>query len=70
MLIFIIQKYATGEFSIDKTFSQTLRNKVSAFREETKTRKAIHITMVTTYGLKPNEYAGMVQNEVVMDDLF
>jgi len=30
------------------------RNKVSAFREETKTRKAIHITMVTTYGIKQN----------------
>jgi AAA+ ATPase superfamily predicted ATPase len=63
-------KYSTGEFSIDKSYSQTLRNKVSSFREETKTRKAIHLMMVTTYGLKKNEYAGMVQNEVVMDDLF
>jgi AAA+ ATPase superfamily predicted ATPase len=63
-------KYSTEEFSIDKSYSQTLRNKVSAFREETKTRKAIHITMVTTYGIKQNEYAGMIQNEVVMNDLF
>ena len=63
-------KYSTEEFSIDKNYSQTLRNKVSAFREETKTRKAIHVTLVTTYGIKQNEYAGMVQNDVVMDDLF
>jgi hypothetical protein len=33
-------------------------------------RKAIHLTMVTTYGIKQNEYAGIIQNEVVMDDLF
>ncbi len=63
-------KYATGEFSIDKSYSQTLRNKAAAFRTETKTRKAVHLTMVTTYGLKANEYAGMIQSEVVMDDLF
>jgi AAA+ ATPase superfamily predicted ATPase len=63
-------KYSTEEFSIDKSYSQTLRNKVSAFREETKTRKAIHLMMVTTYGLKHNEYSGMVQNEIVIDDLF
>jgi len=63
-------KYSTEEFSINKNYSQTLRNKVSAFREKTKSRKAIHITMVTTYGIKQNEYAGMIQNEVVMDDLF
>jgi hypothetical protein len=63
-------KYATDKYLIDKSYSQALRNKVSAFREETKTRKAIHLTLVTTYGIRQNEYAGMVQNEVVMDDLF
>ena len=63
-------KYSIAEFSIDKNYSQTLRNKVGAFRNETKTKKAIHLTMVTTFGIKPNEYAGIVQNEVVIDDLF
>ena len=37
---------------------------------EPKTKKAVHLTIVTAYGLKPNEYTGIVQNEVVMDDLF
>ena len=63
-------KYSIAEFSIDKNYSQTLRNKVGAFRNESKTKKAIHLTMVTTFGIKPNEYAGIVQNEVVIDDLF
>jgi hypothetical protein len=32
--------------------------------------KALHLTMVTTYGLKPSQYNGFVQSEVKMDDLF
>jgi hypothetical protein len=63
-------KYSTDVFSIDKSYDQTLRNKVGIFRQESKTKKAVHITMITTYGIKQNEYAGMIQNEVVMDDFF
>jgi hypothetical protein len=63
-------KYAGGEFTIDKKIDENLRHKRSAFREETKTRKAIHITMITTYGVKRNEYWGNIQSEVTMNDLF
>jgi len=63
-------KYAKNEFVIDKNMDKILQNKKSAFSMETKTRKAIHITMVTTYGVKRNEYWGNIQSEVTMDDLF
>ena len=63
-------KYATEEFVIDKKYDLQLRNKAAAFRAESKTRKAIHFTMITTYGVKQNEYAGLIQREVVMNDLF
>jgi AAA+ ATPase superfamily predicted ATPase len=63
-------KFSHDEFTIDKAYDRNLRNKRSAFLAETKTRKAIHQTMVTTYGLKRNEYAGMIQSEVTADDLF
>jgi len=63
-------KYSTDAFLIDKSYDLILRKKISAFRLESKTRKAIHLTMVTTYGLKQNEYAGMIQNQIVMDDFF
>lgn len=63
-------KYATEEFVIDKKYDLQLRNKAAAFRAESKTRKAIHFTLITTYGMKQNEYAGLIQREVVMDDLF
>jgi hypothetical protein len=48
-----------------------LRNKLSVFRERTKTRKTLFLTMVTTYGVKNNNnYVGLVQNELTMDALF
>lgn len=34
------------------------------------TRKAVHITMVTTYGVKHNEYFNNIQSQVTLDELF
>ena len=39
-------------------------------RDETDTRKGCHVTMVTTYGIKRNKHAGIVQSQVTMDQLF
>jgi len=63
-------KYVQEPFIIDKKLDENLRNKRGAFRREAKTRKAIHLTMITTYGIKHNEYWGNIQSEVTMDDLF
>jgi len=63
-------KYSEDEFVIDKKQDENLRNKRSAFLRETKTRKAVHITMLTTYGVKRNEYWNNIQSEVIMEDLF
>ncbi|MDD5788609.1 MAG: hypothetical protein PUD35_07355 [Bacteroidales bacterium] len=32
--------------------------------------KSIHLTFITSKGLKHNMYSGIVQNEVTLDDLF
>ena len=32
--------------------------------------KSIHLTFITSKGLKHNVYSGIVQNEVTLDDLF
>jgi AAA+ ATPase superfamily predicted ATPase len=63
-------KYAENKFIIDRKMDENLRNKKSAFIRETKKRKAVHLTMVTTYGVKRNEYWGNIQSEVTMNDLF
>jgi hypothetical protein len=63
-------KYSQGKFTIDKSYAQNLRNKIDTFIAETKTSKAIHLTMITTYGIVQNEYSSMVQSEITMDELF
>lgn len=62
-------KFVNGPFEIDRSYDLELRGKIETFRKETKTRKALHLTMITTYGIKPGKYAGIVQSEVDMDSL-
>ena len=63
-------KFSKGPFEINKSYDLALRGKIEAFRSETKTRKALHLTMITTYGIKPGKYSGIVQSEINMDELF
>ncbi|MDR0854056.1 MAG: AAA family ATPase [Clostridiales Family XIII bacterium] len=63
-------KFVNAPYEIDKTYDENLRNKVAVFKKEVKTNKAVHITMITTYGIRQNKYAGAVQSEVILDDLF
>jgi AAA+ ATPase superfamily predicted ATPase len=63
-------KFVKEEFVIDKDYDEDLRNKIAVFVREVKTRKAPHVTMITTYGVKQNKYSGMAQSEVILDDLF
>jgi uncharacterized protein len=64
-------KFSLDTFSIDKEYSEKLRSKIATFKTATKTKKAVFLTMITTYGVEKNKYANLlVQNEVTMDDLF
>lgn len=63
-------KFANSDFTITKQYDQILRNKKEVFINESKAKKGIHLTMITTYGVKQNEYWGNVQSEVKMEDLF
>lgn len=63
-------KFSLDEFEIDREYEETLRHKIECFRESTKTKKALHLTMITTYGVKKNKYSDRVQSQVRMDDLF
>ena len=64
-------KFANGEFVIDKKYAEELENKMNVFKAETKTKSVIFPTMITTYGVKKNDYhRDIVQGEVVMEHLF
>lgn len=63
-------KFYNTEFCIDKSYDANLRNKMAVFMEETKIRKTPVMTLITTYGLKYNEYSGRFQKILTLKDLF
>jgi AAA+ ATPase superfamily predicted ATPase len=63
-------KFANTQFVIDKKYDEVLRHKRATFQAELNLRKAVHLTMITTYGLSHNEYWNNVQSEVTMENLF
>ena len=63
-------KFSMNEFQIDKDYDQILRNKISVFCQNTKCKKTIQLTMISTFGVQKNKYSGIVSNEVRLDDLF
>jgi len=64
-------KFSINNFTIDKKYAEDLRKKIDVFRQETKTRKSLFLTMITTYGLNKNSYStSLVQNDLTMDVLF
>ena len=63
-------KYTDTEFLMTEEEEKRLRRRRNVFTDVTKTRKAVHYTLVTTYGLKRGVYADIFQQVVTLDDLF
>ncbi len=64
-------KFSTTPFEISKSYAGELENKLNIFREKSRTRKTLFLTMVTTHGVKNvTNYPGLVQNEVTMTAFF
>lgn len=63
-------KFYGTEFAVDKNYDKVLRNRISLLSEELSPKMAIHSTLITTYGLKYNEYSGAFVKVINMDALF
>lgn len=63
-------KYSSRPYQIDKKYADTLQSRQWLFEQETKTRKSCQQVMVTTYGLVRNQYTGIIQRELTLEDLF
>ena len=62
-------KFSDSEFAITKKQAQEFRNRRNVFIEETGTKKAVHIALITPIGVKRNEYYDIVQAVVTGEDL-
>jgi uncharacterized protein len=64
-------KFSNEPFVISKKYLAELKNKLSVFKREAKSRKALLLTLVSPYGVKQNAYSlEIVQNNLTMDCLF
>ena len=64
-------KFSSNPFVIDKKYAGELDTKVSIFQSQTRTRKTIFPTMITTFGTMHNQYyTGRIVSEVTMQELF
>jgi len=64
-------KFPIHEYEISKKYADELRNKIAEFKKGTKTKKAVYLSFLTTYGLKENKHSrGLVQNSFDRKVLF
>lgn len=63
-------KFVQDEYVIDKEYDRVLRHRISLLQPMLKKSQVVHLTFVTTYGVKFNQYSGIVQKQVTLDDLF
>ena len=63
-------KFYNDEYVVSRAYERVLTSRFNALKECLPKRCAIHNTLITTYGLKYNEYSGVFQNVVTMDALF
>jgi AAA+ ATPase superfamily predicted ATPase len=64
-------KFHGSKYTIEKSELENLRNKVVQFRNETKTKDIVAITMITTFGITENaNFHEIVENSFTMDVLF
>ncbi len=64
-------KFYDSVFAIDKKQYETLRNRKALFQEYTGTKKQLFTTLISSNGIKDNDYANeIVDSEVTLEDLF
>ena len=63
-------KFTRGDFEVTKSYNKTLLERMERVQEIVGDKKTVMSVLVTTYGLKRNEYAARFDKIVTMEDLF
>ena len=63
-------KFYSRDFVVDKDYHNVLANRQGLLEETIPRGMIVHSTLVTTYGLKYNEYSGDFDSVITMEDLF
>lgn len=63
-------KFSHSEYEITKADEENFENKIETFIQQTKTRKSLMLTLITSFGIIRNSYSGRIQHQVTLEDLF
>ena len=64
-------KFYSSEFNIDKNYYLKIMNRTSMLLEKINNKKkVINNTLITTFGIKNNEYSNVFNNVITLEDLF
>jgi uncharacterized protein len=63
-------KFSTLPYVLSKSDDLNLRNKLAIFKSETKTKKSLHLVMISPYGYLQNTYSALIQSSITIEDLF
>ncbi|MBP3203600.1 MAG: AAA family ATPase [Bacteroidales bacterium] len=63
-------KFSGDSYVIDKEENLRIRKRLDSIGKTLSPKQRTHFTMVTTYGVAYGKYSGIVQKQVIMDQLF
>ncbi len=64
-------KFANAEYKLTADYKNKLRERADTFASVSQSRKSVFTTLITTWGLaKREEHLDVVQNVIVLEDLF
>ncbi len=63
-------KFLQDKYTITKSYDEKLRSRTQMLIDRLPKRTTVHLTLITSYGLKYNEYSGEIQKLLTLDSLF
>ena len=62
-------KFYSDDFVVNKSYYRTIMNRQAALSEIIPKKKSVHNILISTYGLKYNEYSGIFAKSISLEDL-
>ena len=63
-------KFTSEDFIVDKKYYRVLLSRPEKIKKAVSPKISVYSTLITTFGLKHNEYSGVFNNVITMDELF
>lgn len=63
-------KFYSDDFLVDKEYYRTIQRRVEGLLSAIPRKMSVYSTLITSYGLKKNEYSGVFVKTITFDDLF